>query len=93
MLGFAQKAGKLKTGGNTCKKIIKSGKARMVIIASDTEQGTLEQYKNWCKTAGITYYPIGTKRELGSCIGKSERSIIAVMDFNLAKSIEKAIMN
>ena len=40
MLGLAKRAGKISTGSFICEKMIKSGDARLVILANDASDNT-----------------------------------------------------
>ena len=41
----------------------------------------------------VPFYLFGTKEELGHCIGKEYRSMLAVLDAGFAKSFEKQMQN
>ena len=53
LLGIAQKAGKIVSGGFLCEKAIKSREAKLVIIAEDAQKNTVSTISNKC-----TFYHI-----------------------------------
>ena len=91
LLGIAQKAGKIVSGGFLCEKAIKSREAKLVIIAEDAQKNTVSTISNKCTFYHIPYSFYGVKETLGHAIGKQERSCVAVMDQGLADSITKLL--
>ena len=91
LLGIAQKAGKVVSGGFLCEKAIKSREAKLVIIAEDAQKNTVSTISNKCTFYHIPYSFYGVKETLGHAIGKQERSCVAVTDQGLADSITKLL--
>ena len=91
LLGIAQKAGKVVSGGFLCEKSIKARQARLVIIAGDAQKNTVSTISNKCTFYNIPFGFYGTKETLGRAIGKEERSCVAVTDQGLADSINKLL--
>ena len=91
LLGIAQKAGKVVSGGFLCEKAIKSREAKLVIIAEDAQKNTVSTISNKCTFYHIPYSFYGVKETLGHAIGKQERSCVAVMDQGLADSTTKLL--
>lgn len=86
-ISLAQKAGKIASGEDTCIREIKSGKARLVIVAVDSSDNTKKMFKDMCSYRGIPYLEHGTKDMLGSAIGKEYRAVIAIKDDGFADGI------
>ncbi|MDL2281295.1 ribosomal L7Ae/L30e/S12e/Gadd45 family protein [Selenomonadales bacterium OttesenSCG-928-I06] len=88
LLGFAQKSGKLISGEESILKAIKSNKVKLLLIASDSSENTKETYFNQ-----VVYYNVPcketvlTKEEIGSSIGKVQRSAVAIADEGFTKAI------
>ena len=93
LLGIAQKAGKIVSGGFLCEKAIKSREAKLVIIAEDAQKNTVSTISNKCTFYHIPYSFYGVKETLGHAIGKQERSCVAVTDQGFADSIAKLLSN
>ena len=91
MLGIAQKAGKVVSGGFLCEKSIKARQARLVILAGDAQKNTVSTISKKCDYYKIPFGFYGTKEALGHAIGKGERSCIAVTDRGLADNIDKLL--
>ena len=83
----------LSSGEFACENSIKSGKAKLVLIASDASENTKKKFVNSAK-----FYKVDVivdsgldKESLGKALGKGERSIIAVLDGGFAQKILKMI--
>lgn len=90
-LGIAQKAGLLGSGEYQCESCIKTGKAKLLIVAADASKGTKKKFTDMChyyETENVEY---GSKEELGRAIGKELRSILVVKDEKLARIISGII--
>ncbi|BBB93138.1 MAG TPA: ribosomal L7Ae/L30e/S12e/Gadd45 family protein [Methylomusa anaerophila] len=87
ILGLAQKAGKLASGEFAVQGAIKSGKARLLLIASDASESTKQTYRDQAAYYKIASYEASSKDHLGRCIGKARRAAIAIIDDGFAKSI------
>ncbi|WP_019879608.1 L7Ae/L30e/S12e/Gadd45 family ribosomal protein [Succinispira mobilis] len=90
-LGLAQKAGKLASGDTSVDNAIKTGKAKLLIIATDVAFNTKKNLKLLAERYSIPAYEILTKEELGSAIGRAQRACIAVLDANFVKMIVNSI--
>lgn len=89
MIGIAQKAGKLASGEFSAESSVKSGEAKLVIIAGDASDNTKKLFNNKCKHYGVPVMEILTKEELGHSIGKEYRAVAAVLDKGIAEAILK----
>ena len=87
MLGLAMKAGKVQSGLFLTEEAIRSGKARLVIMAEDAEANTAKTLKNKCGTRQVPLRSFGSKESLGHCIGKEYRSCAAVTDEGFAEKL------
>lgn len=91
LLGLAQKAGKIASGELAVEKSIKSGKAKLIIIAADSSDGTKKRYRDMSQYYQVPLYEILTKQQLGSCIGKEYRAALTIADAGLTKAVLKAL--
>ena len=87
MLGLAKRAGKVVTGEEKSLKAIRSGNARLVIIANDASLNTRKSITDSCKYYGIKYVETAQKAELGKYTGAESRAVVSVNDDNFAKAI------
>ena len=74
LIGLAMKAGKVVSGEFSVEKCIKSGKARLVIIASDASENTKKKFEDKCKFYHVPILIYSTKEDLGMILGKGLRS-------------------
>jgi ribosomal protein L7Ae-like RNA K-turn-binding protein len=88
-LGLAMRAGKLTTGDEGVMSSIRSGEAKLVMIASDASDNALKKYTDKCSFFKIPYLVSYSREQLGASIGKVERVVIAVTDSGFAQMIEK----
>ena len=72
-----------------CIEKIKFKKAKILIIAEDSSDNTKEKFTRICKENNIKIYQYGTSFELSRSIGKNNKTVVAVLDENFAKSICK----
>ena len=89
LLGLATKAGKAKSGEFSTEKSVKSGRARLVIVAEDASENTRKMFENMCRYHHVSVSFFGSKEELGRAMGKEMRASLAVEDQNLAQAIGK----
>ena len=87
LLGLAQKAGKIVSGDFAVQGAIKSGKARMLIIAADASESTKKEYQYLAASRNITIYCVLSKEQLGGAIGKALRAAVVITDEGFIKPI------
>ena len=87
ILGLAQKAGKLVSGDFAVQGAIKSGKAKLLIIASNTSESTKKEYKFQADSRNVTTYYALSKEQLGGAIGKAMRAAVVVTDDGFSKAL------
>lgn len=88
-LGLAMRAGKLVTGDEGVMKAIRSGEAKLVVIAEDASANTRKKFQDKCRFYGVTLMEMGSKAELGGSIGKEMRVILGVLDGGFAQMLLK----
>lgn len=91
MIGLAEKAGKVVSGEFSTEKAVKSGKAYLVILASDASGNTRKHFSDMCAYRNIALCIYGNKEELGHAIGKEMRANLAITDRGFADAIRKRI--
>lgn len=89
LLGFAQKAGKLATGDETCELYLKRKKVKLIILASDAAENTLEKWQRAGLNHHVPILVIADRDTLSQAIGKVNRTVVAVLDSGFAKQLEK----
>jgi ribosomal protein L7Ae-like RNA K-turn-binding protein len=87
MLGLAIKAGKLASGEETCEKIIRSGKAKAILVCRDASDNTKKKFKDMATFRTIPIRLYGEKQGMGQAIGKGSRAVVVVLEDHFAKKI------
>ncbi len=90
-MGLTAKAGKLAFGTESCEEFIVKKKIKLILVAEDSAQRTIEHFQINCKEKGIPFYIFGKKEELSKAIGKENKTVVGVKDKNLAGAIQKIL--
>lgn len=88
-LGMAQKAGKAMSGDLAVRGALKSGKTKLLVIATDTSDATKKELVFLAEEAKVPTIELLTRAELGHVIGKAPRAAVAIMDVNFAKMLKE----
>lgn len=87
LLGLAQRAGKLKSGGFAAEQSVKGGKSKLLLVASDTSEASKKGYRDLCSHYGVEVTEYSDKESLGRALGKEYRSVVSVEDDGFAKKL------
>jgi ribosomal protein L7Ae-like RNA K-turn-binding protein len=90
-LGLAFRAGKLATGDESVMKAVRSGAAKLVIVAADASDNASKKYHDKCTFYNIPIIEFGSRADLGASLGKEQRVAVAVMDTGFAGLIKKSL--
>lgn len=91
LAGLAMKAGKVASGEFATEKAVKTGLARVVLVAEDASDNTKKMFVNMCDYYKVPLYLYGDKETLGAAIGRQYRASLALTDEGFAKAIMKEI--
>ena len=93
LLGLCRKAGKLAFGSDNVCDAIRSGSAKLVVLASDASENTKKKIKNCASYYGRRLFVCETDKEtLGRRLGRAgEASCAAVCDESFSAMLEKNI--
>lgn len=86
-LGLAMRAGRVISGEEAVLEAIRSGEAKLVVLASDASENTKKKFRDKCSHYNVMLMTGGTRFELGAAIGKTERVVLAVTDEGFAALI------
>ena len=89
LLGLAQKAGKIASGELAVEKAVKSGQAKLVIMATDCSAATKKSYRDMTTYYHVEIHELYSKEQLGMFIGKMYRATLAVTDAGFCTAIKK----
>ncbi|MDD5832486.1 MAG: ribosomal L7Ae/L30e/S12e/Gadd45 family protein [Clostridiales bacterium] len=88
MIGLSAKAGRLKSGEFCSEQSIKSGRARLCLLAADTSDRTKKHFTDMCSYRSIPIRTMNVDKEaLGHMIGRGPRSSAVVEDEGFAERI------
>lgn len=90
-LGMARRAGKLVAGDESVMASIRSGEAKLVIVAADAADNARKKYRDKCDYYKVDVYEQFTRAELGASIGQAGRVVLSVTDAGFARMIREAI--
>lgn len=93
LIGLAMKAGRCASGEMMTENETKSGRARLVIVASDASDNTKKKFQDMCKFYRVPIYIYGDKDTLGHAMGKEFRASLAILDEGFADGIQKELNN
>jgi len=90
LLGFARRAGKVAAGTEATLAAVKSGRAKLVLVAEDSSENSRKEIINKTEHYRLPVLMVTTRKELGEAIGLSPRSAVAVLDQGFGKAIAEA---
>ncbi|CAG7602582.1 putative ribosomal protein YlxQ [Paenibacillus solanacearum] len=88
-LGLTMRAGKIITGEEMVIQAVRSGEAKLVIVAEDASDNTFKKINDKCSYYGVPLLQTGGREQLGDSIGKEARVAIAVTDAGFARMLMK----
>lgn len=91
LLGLCRRANKLSMGHDTCKDSIKSGRAQLCLVSSDSSERVFEEMKKLCEDKKIPLFRIPSAiNDIHKNLGY-KAGIITVNDSGFAESAIKKI--
>lgn len=90
MLGLAMRAGKVQTGESVCEKLVKTGKACLILIDGAASANTVKAVTDTCTTYRVPLRRTENGR-LGSATGKQGRMVACITDAGFAERLKTLI--
>ncbi len=92
LLGIARKSGNLEMGEENAKALVKAGKARLLLLASDASGSVKKRAEGYVYgfRTPVVELPF-TKEELGGAIGRPQCAAAGVRDLGLAAALAEAL--
>lgn len=90
-MGFASRSGKLVAGTSACISKIERNQAKLLLIAADTAENTLEKLRYTAESKQIPVRIYGAADELSRIVGRPGRTAFAITDEHFAKMIAEQI--
>ena len=88
-LGLAKRAGKLRSGANTCAFEMSKGRVKLMILASDISENGRKKILKEIRKYGVPYIEPGTLDEISRAVGEEGRSVFAICDKGFAEAVLK----
>lgn len=91
-LGIARMSGNIQLGEENASSAVKFGKAKLLLVASDTSEGARKRAEGYVfgRSAPIVTVPF-TKQEISAATGKAGCSMAAITDIGLAERFASAL--
>lgn len=93
LIGLSMKAGRCTSGEMMTENETKSGRVKLVIVASDASENTKKKFRDMCKFYRVPICFYGDKDTLGHAMGKEFRASLAILDEGFAAGIQKELKN
>ncbi|MDA5107337.1 MULTISPECIES: YlxQ family RNA-binding protein [Brevibacillus] len=87
LLGLAMRARKVIAGEELVVQAVRTGQAKLVLLAADASANTAKKVRDKCAYYGVPCVTAGDRYALGHAIGKDGRVTVAVTDGKLADSM------
>ena len=91
LIGLAKKAGRTAAGEFLTEKMVKTGKASLVVVAEDASENTKKKFRNMCDFYKVPICFYGDKNTLGNAMGMEFRASLAILDEGFADGIQKQL--
>ncbi len=92
-LGFCAKAGKLRTGTNTCLSEMEKGSVKLLIVAMDMAENSAEKLLRRAERLGVEVRRYGESDALAKATGKYGAGVFGITDKEFADTVAGAIDN
>lgn len=90
-LGLARRAGATVHGTAATRDAIRSGRARLVVMAEDASKTQKEKVERLLRHRSVPSRVLGSRNELGRALGTGPLSAVAVTDPSIAKALEERL--
>ena len=91
-LGIARMSGNLELGEDNAKALVKAGKARALLVASDTSEQARRRAEGYVYGFSTPLVDVPfTKAEIAQQVGRTGCSMVAIRDLGLARSFMAAL--
>ena len=88
LLGLARRAGKLTWFEKANLAAIRSGQAKLLLLAGDAGEAAKKRYRDKSKTYRVPLLVFADKAQLGAALGTSPRAAVTVTDEGFAARLK-----
>lgn len=91
LISLTKKANKSVSGEFAVENAVKSGKAQLVLIASDASDNTKKKFRDMTNYRDIPMMFFSDKDSIGKALGKDTRASVAITDPGFASTLKKKL--
>ncbi|HZK23850.1 MAG TPA: ribosomal L7Ae/L30e/S12e/Gadd45 family protein [Oscillospiraceae bacterium] len=92
LLGLARRAGKLTWFEEANLAAIRSGQAKLLLLASDAGEAAKKRYRDKSKSYSVPMIVFVDKIQLGAALGTSPRAAVTVTDEGFAERLKTLLI-
>ena len=89
LLGLAQRAGKLSRGMDSTAYEVKTGTAKLVILAQDISERSQKKILGVLENSKVPVLTVGKSENLGFILGRDKAVIVGILDEGFARGLLK----
>ena len=86
-LGLAHRAGAVARGTGATRDALRTGRARLVLTATDGAPGQLDKLEGLLRARDVPHRSVGTRAEMGAALGGPPLTSVAVTDAGFAEQV------
>lgn len=91
LLGLAARARKVTSGEELVVREIRSGNAKIVLLANDASKNSSKKIQDKCTYYNVEYHVFGDRYDLGHATGKEARVALAITDKGFASKLSNLL--
>jgi ribosomal protein L7Ae-like RNA K-turn-binding protein len=91
LLGMALRAGKLTAGQEPVLKLIRRGRAKLILLSEDASENTKKVFHDKGQYYNVPVLEKGSMDQMGRALGKGPRAVVAISDAGFARSMVQNI--
>lgn len=91
LLGLCRRAGKVVSGETAVQNAVMKKEVKLLIVAGDASRRSQGKFVQLAKENSIPAFCYSSKNELGFLLGKAPRTVVAIIDEQLARGIAGAM--
>lgn len=91
LLGLARRAGSVAPGTDAARRAVRSGEARLVLLAGDASSVQLDKVRNVLRNRPIPWGTLGDRTTLGAALGRGPTSAVAITADSFAGAMGRLV--
>ena len=87
LLGLARRAGSVAPGTDAARRAVRSGEARLILMAGDASGVQLDKIRSAMRNRPIPWGTLGDRATLGAAVGRGPTSAVAITAGSFAQAL------